>query len=470
MVQLASGTGADGQAAGSAAADKKCRWRKDRKDAPEKEAAGAKVVLPAAPAVNQAAELAFKGLHGAKTQFSLIAGATDNVYRSVLGGNAYYYQELLCRSDDFSIFEALVEELEYTPHWMYGGTPLYRPTALGTADALRSSPTYERVVRWLAGHFGVEPIRSISNFYRNGDDFTSPHSDQYFDGVNMTIGASFGEERALVFEHRESKEQFSFPQHNGDIFAFTDEVNRTFTHSVPKERRRAHSTSRRHSPGRVSVIVWARRDQPHWKRDSSTLPLNLKPNSHIMDRDPKLAVVEDAEGDGEAARESEAAAVPTETAQADASSSEATVSAPLAAGGAADVAAGAPLARGRGRFAKSPAERATEAPGSSVADGANAKLSTAAAAGGYAVTQNTSVDAKVAGASAAAALPSGAAQLPRRPELAPGSKILAPTPARKEDFPSLAEASAMGTAGRGYGAQAASRVAAGGRGRGRSSR
>ena len=38
-------------------------------------------------------------------------------------------------------------------------------------------------------------------------DFTSFHSDQYFGGVDMTIGASFGEERSLVFEHRETKEQ-----------------------------------------------------------------------------------------------------------------------------------------------------------------------------------------------------------------------------------------------------------------------
>ena len=63
----------------------------------------------------------------------------------------------------------------------------------------------------------------------SGDDYTSPHSDQYFSGVDMTIGASFGDERNLVFEHKESKQQFSFPQHNGDIFAFTATVNNQFT-------------------------------------------------------------------------------------------------------------------------------------------------------------------------------------------------------------------------------------------------
>lgn len=296
MVEPAAASGHAGEAAnGIASASKKSRWRKDRREAPAKAEQPQMTELFATAAVNQAAELAFKGLHGAKTQFSLLAGATDNVYRSVLGGNAYYYKEHICRADDFSMFEALVEELEYTPHWMQGGTPLHRPTALGTEESLRKSPTYEKIVRWLAGQFGVKPIRSIANFYRNGDDYTSFHSDQYFTGVNMTIGASFGEERALLFEHKESKEQFSFPQHNGDIFAFTDEVNHAFMHAVPRERRRAHSTTRCHGPGRVSVILWARREQPEWRRGSARLPLDLQPSPHIWDRDPNLSTLDDTD-------------------------------------------------------------------------------------------------------------------------------------------------------------------------------
>eukprot|EP00929_Paragymnodinium_shiwhaense_P034130 TRINITY_DN18612_c0_g1_i3.p1 TRINITY_DN18612_c0_g1~~TRINITY_DN18612_c0_g1_i3.p1 ORF type:complete len:271 (+),score=37.19 TRINITY_DN18612_c0_g1_i3:167-979(+) len=175
------------------------------------------------------------------------------------------------------------------------GTPLWRPTAHGTDDTLSKSPTYERIVRWLAGFFGVEPRRSIVNYYRNGDDFTSPHSDQYHGGVNMTIGASFGEERALLFEHRDTKEQFNFPQYNGDIFAFTDEVNNKFTHAVPKVKRRSMSTGRRCGSGRISVIVWARRDQTDWKKGAKTLPLHLLDNYHIVPTDPNAV----AEGDEE---------------------------------------------------------------------------------------------------------------------------------------------------------------------------
>lgn len=281
-------------ASNAPAGDKKCRWRKDRKDAPA-EVPAPSLALSVGPKENQAASHAFRGLHGRKSNFNLVDGAAvDTAYQKVLGGNAFYYQELVCRSDDFSIFEALVEELEYRPLWMSGGTPLHRPTAIGGEESLKKSPTYERVVRFLVAHFGVEPKWSLVNFYRNGEDFTSFHSDQYFAGVNMTIGASFGEERLLVFEHKESKEQFNFPQHNGDIFAFTDEVNRDFMHAIPRERRRARSTGgSRHTPGRVSVIIFARKNQPEWARASVSQPLQLLDIPHVVPYDPSK-VEEDA--------------------------------------------------------------------------------------------------------------------------------------------------------------------------------
>merc|ERR1712079_421924 len=74
--------------------------------------------------------------------------------------------------------------------------------------------------------------------------------------------------------------------HNGDVFAFTDEVNNRFTHGVPRERRLALPESCKHAPGRISVIVWARRDQAEWKRRATTLPLNLLSLPHVLDQDP----------------------------------------------------------------------------------------------------------------------------------------------------------------------------------------
>eukprot|EP00913_Durusdinium_trenchii_P003306 g3060.t1 len=237
--------------------------------------------------------------------FSLLASASGATFSAVLDGNAHYYKALASELENFSTYEALVSELEYRPAWMSGGLALHRPAALGSESQLQKSPTYERIVRFLAGFFGVEPIRSLVNHYRSAEDvgcddsnvfdFTAFHSDQYFSGVNMTIGASFGEERSLVFEHRETKEQFSFPQQNGDVFAFTDSVNRQFVHGIPRERTRAKSVGAcRHTPGRISVIVWGRRDQEIWKQRSSVLPITLLP-CNVLEYDPTAGSGEEAE-------------------------------------------------------------------------------------------------------------------------------------------------------------------------------
>lgn len=47
-------------------------------------------------------------------------------------------------------------------------------------------------------------------------------------------GASFGASRELQFLHEPSGKTFTFPQNNGDVFAFTSEVNQRFMHGVPR--------------------------------------------------------------------------------------------------------------------------------------------------------------------------------------------------------------------------------------------
>ena len=66
------------------------------------------------------------------------------------------------------------------------------------------------------------------------------------------MGASFGAARDLAFLHEPSGQRFSFPQNNGDVFAFTSSVNRAFKHGVPKARRTNIGP-------RFSIIAWGRR-------------------------------------------------------------------------------------------------------------------------------------------------------------------------------------------------------------------
>ena len=133
-----------------------------------------------------------------------------------------------------------------SPRWMRGGTPLHRPSAVGSDELLARSKTYRDVISLGAAHFRAVPVRSLVNFYRNGDDTTSFHSDQYPYGENITVGVSFGASRLLVFEHIETQQRFNFPQENGDCFAFTKEVNTTFRHAIPRQ---AGAT------GRISVTA-----------------------------------------------------------------------------------------------------------------------------------------------------------------------------------------------------------------------
>merc|ERR1711877_20471 len=69
---------------------------------------------------------------------------------------------------------------------------------------------------------------------------------------NVTVGVSFGAQRELRFRHLETELEFSFPQGNGDVFAFTEPVNSAFQHCVPRKLPAS-------SVGpRISIILWGR--------------------------------------------------------------------------------------------------------------------------------------------------------------------------------------------------------------------
>ena len=56
-----------------------------------------------------------------------------------------------------------------------------------------------------------------------------------------------------MFLHEPSGQTFTFPQNNGDVFAFTSEVNKRFKHGVPKAAKSGQSDPR------FSIIAWGRR-------------------------------------------------------------------------------------------------------------------------------------------------------------------------------------------------------------------
>jgi len=116
---------------------------------------------------------------------------------------------------------------------------------------------FSAIVARLSEYFDVDVYATRMNFYRDGSDWKPFHHDSHAYGgkalrEDFTIGASFGATRELAFLHEPSGGQFSFPQGNGDIFAFSSEVNDKFKHGVPKAKVRDCGP-------RFSIIMWGRR-------------------------------------------------------------------------------------------------------------------------------------------------------------------------------------------------------------------
>ena len=114
---------------------------------------------------------------------------------------------------------------------------------------------YNEIVQKMAEHFKVKIIQTRLNYYHDGSDWKPFHHDShaYSDkDENFTMGASFGDSRELVFLHEESNNKFTFPQNNGDVFAFDKEVNKEFMHGVPK-------SSDKHGE-RFSIIAWGEKN------------------------------------------------------------------------------------------------------------------------------------------------------------------------------------------------------------------
>lgn len=201
-----------------------------------------------------------QAMNGFKSELQRVNGGLATAMAQVLGGNCVYIEHFLCGSSDFSILKRLKDEL--TAHAISQGD--------GSGDGMVSwskhmkhedpsfSPTFQSIAATLAAYFDVEVFASRLNYYRDGTDWKCFHKDSHaYAGANravkedFTIGVSLGATRALTFLHEESDTKFGFPQKNGDVFAFSSEVNEAFMHGVPKASANVGE--------RFSVICWGKR-------------------------------------------------------------------------------------------------------------------------------------------------------------------------------------------------------------------
>jgi len=172
-----------------------------------------------------------------------------------LEDEAFYIPSLNGPPEDRQVFGRLMKELDFHTCWLNTGMQFSREICIGNDDIVARSPTYSAIVQRVASYFGVRVVRSLVNLYRDGEDWCNLHSDQYHQGgypIDLTVGSSFGDTRRLVWVEKDNdRHRIELPQRNGDVFAFSDYINRAWRHMVPRE-----------APGcgpRISVIVWCSR-------------------------------------------------------------------------------------------------------------------------------------------------------------------------------------------------------------------
>jgi len=188
-------------------------------------------------------------------------------FASVLEGGAHHLKGIFCGAGDLKLFEQLRAELDGSVPWRARNLDKYewtiapeggqRSTGRMTgedAETLARLPAHRFVLERLAELFDARPMSWWINLYPSGRDAKNFHKDNF--GQNITIGASFGATRNLTFRHGTARDEFNFPQENGDVFAFREKVNSAFLHGMHPLR------PTEADPGpRISVIMMGRARQ-----------------------------------------------------------------------------------------------------------------------------------------------------------------------------------------------------------------
>lgn len=167
-------------------------------------------------------------------------------YKKLLNNSCLYLPHFLAKQDDTTLFDKLKEEMKEKKSNIVNWDVHYK------LENPQDLTTFEEIVNRVSKALQVKVKATRINYYSNGNDWKHYHRDSHkiVDGEreDITIGISLGASRELSFLHVASNNKFSFPQNNGDLFAFTDEVNADFKHGVPKTKASVGE--------RFSIIIW----------------------------------------------------------------------------------------------------------------------------------------------------------------------------------------------------------------------
>lgn len=171
-------------------------------------------------------------------------GEMDSDYNEILKGSCVYLKNFFCNIDDVTLFNKLKSELDIENN-------VVEWSKHEKCENPQKSETFNMIIKLLSEHFKVNILETRLNYYKNGLSMKPFHQDKNAFGnqlENYTMGASFGASRVLDFKHIKTNNKFSFPQNNGDVFAFTQEINKKFMHAIPKSNKKCGD--------RISIIAW----------------------------------------------------------------------------------------------------------------------------------------------------------------------------------------------------------------------
>ena len=113
---------------------------------------------------------------------------------------------------------------------------------------------FNKVVDRIANYFNMDVHATRYNLYEKGDEWKPYHFDaaginqEKAKHQNITIGVSFGAERAISFQHAKKGARIDFSLPNGMCYGFGKKVNTTWRHGVPPKLNEQY--------GRISIICW----------------------------------------------------------------------------------------------------------------------------------------------------------------------------------------------------------------------
>lgn len=168
----------------------------------------------------------------------------DDEFSKIFNNECIYLKNFFCKKDDYEIFNKLKQELNINNN-------LIMWSKHKKCENPKISETFNNIIKKLSEHFKFEVSEVRLNYYENGEDWKPFHKDRHANGYvleNFTVGASFGSTRLLEFKHEKTNNTFNFPQNNGDVFAFSKDINKTFLHGIPKDKKRCGD--------RISIIAW----------------------------------------------------------------------------------------------------------------------------------------------------------------------------------------------------------------------